>query len=204
MGLYSRLIFPRLCDLVMNVPRLQGLRAGALAEVRGEILEIGFGTGLNLPHYPASVRRLTTVDPNPGMGRMALRRVAASGIQVDHRRIGGEAMPFADASFDYAVSTWTLCSIAEVEQALSEIRRVLRPGGRFVLLEHGLSSDPGVARWQRRLNPLEGLVADGCRLDRDIEALVRQAGFADVHLEKFELEGLPRTHGTMYRGAATR
>src|SRR3954449_11172139 len=109
MGWYSRLIFPRLCDWAMNDPRMAKLRGEALGEVGGEVLEIGFGTGLNLPHYPAHVRGITTVDPNPGMVGIARRRVAERGIEVDQRVLGGEALPFADATFDCVVSTRTLC-----------------------------------------------------------------------------------------------
>ena len=118
------------------------LRSELLADVGGEVLEIGFGTGLNLPHYPEHVRRITTVDPNPGMNKLARRRIAESGIAVDQRALGGEALPFEDETFDCVVSTWTLCSIPEVGRALGEVYRVLRPGGRFVFLEHGLSDDP--------------------------------------------------------------
>jgi ubiquinone/menaquinone biosynthesis C-methylase UbiE len=123
------------------------LRSEALADVGGEVLEIGFGTGLNLGHYPEHVRRITTVDPNPGMGTLARRRVAESGIEVDRRVLSGEELPFEHESFDCVVSTWTLCSIPEVGRALAEVHRVLRPGGRFIFLEHGLSQAPRVQKW---------------------------------------------------------
>ncbi|MBV8608845.1 MAG: class I SAM-dependent methyltransferase, partial [Singulisphaera sp.] len=155
MGIYSRVILPQLCDWVMNDPRMARLRTDLLAAVGGEVLEIGFGTGLNLPHYPAHVRRITTVDPNPGMARRARHRVAKSGIVVQQRTLSGEALPFEDGTFDCVVSTWTLCSIPEVGRALAEVYRVLWPGGRLVFLKHGRSDDPGVQRWQRRLNPIQ-------------------------------------------------
>jgi ubiquinone/menaquinone biosynthesis C-methylase UbiE len=204
MNLYSRVIFPRLCDWVMNDPRMAKLRGEALADVGGEVLEIGFGTGLSLAHYPAGVRRITTSDPNPGMSRLARRRIAESGIAVDQRASGGEELPFEDGRFDCVVSTWTLCSIPDVERALGEVYRVLRPGGRFVFLEHGLSHDPRVQRWQRRLNPIQRLLGDGCRLDLDVPALVGRRPFAEIRSDRFEMEGMPRTHGTMYRGVALR
>ena len=204
MGFYSRVIFPRLCDCLMGLTALSELRKGVLAEVGGDILEVGFGTGLNLAHYPEHVRRITTVDPNPGMNKRASKRIAASGIKVDQRRLGGESMPFDDGTFDCVVSTWTMCSIPEVDRALGEVYRVLRPGGRLVFLEHGLSEDPGVRAWQRRLNPIEGLLGDGCRLDLDVEAIVRVQPFGLVEVVRFEMETLPRTHGTMYRGTATK
>lgn len=204
MGVYARIIFPRLCDWVMSDPRMAALRKETLAEVGGEVLEVGFGTGLNLPHYPSGVRRIATVDPNPGMNERARRRVAESGMVVDQRVLGGEKLPFEDGSFDCVVSTWTLCSIPEIGRALAEVYRVLRPGGRFVFLEHGLSDDPTVRRWQRRLNPLQRLVGDGCRLDLDVPALVGSQPFADINVERFLMEKVPRTHGTMYRGVATK
>ncbi len=204
MGLYSRVVFPRLCDWVMNDPRMAKLRSELLADVGGEVLEIGFGTGLNLPHYPEHVRRITTVDPNPGMNRLARRRSTEGGIAVDQRVLSGEALPFEDESFDRVVSTWTLCSIPDAGRALDEVYRVLRPGGRFVFLEHGLSEASKVQRWQRRLNPLQRLLGDGCRLDLDVSALVGSRPFADLVVERFEMERVPRTHGTMYRGRAVK
>jgi ubiquinone/menaquinone biosynthesis C-methylase UbiE len=204
MGIYSNLVFPRLCHWTMRSPEITRLRAEVLADARGEILEIGFGTGLNLEHYPAQVCRITAVDPNEGMGRLARKRIAGGRIEVDLRGNGAEALPFEDGRFDTVVSTWTLCSIPDVERAVAEVYRVLKPGGRFVFLEHGLGDDPGVQRWQRRLNWLQKRVGDGCRLDLDVEALLRQAPFGDVGLDRFLLAGAPRTHGSMYRGAAVK
>ncbi len=204
MGFYARRIFPRICDWAMRDPRMAALREEFLARVDGEILEIGFGTGLNLTHYPLHVRRITTVDPNPEMNALAQERVARIGIAVDHRILGSEALPFVSKSFDCVVSTWTLCSIAEVGRALGEVYRVLKPGGRFLFLEHGLSANSGVQRWQRWLNPIQRRLAEGCRLDLDIEAVVRGQPFASVLVNRFEMVGTPRTHGTMYRGVAVR
>jgi ubiquinone/menaquinone biosynthesis C-methylase UbiE len=204
MGIYSRMIFPRLCEWMMSDARMATLRRETLAQVAGEVLEIGFGTGLNLAYYPAHVREITTVDPNPGMGKLAAKRVEESGVRVDHRVLGGEELPFPDRSFDCVVSTWTLCSIRDAARALEQVHRVLRPGGRFLFLEHGLSDDPKVHAWQRRLNPIQRIVGDGCRLDLDVPGLVGGRGFADFRVERFEMERIPRTHGTMYRGVAIR
>ena len=204
MGLYASHIFPLLCDWSMRNPRMARLRREMLAEARGDILEIGFGTGLNLEHYPERVRSLTAVDPGLGMTRIARRRIERSHIDVDLRVQSAEELPFEDGSFDCVMSTWTLCSIKEAGRAVSEIRRVLRPGGRYIFLEHGLGDDPGVQRWQRRLTPLQRRVADGCRLDVDIEALIRGKAWAKVRVERFLLEGTPRIVGFMYRGAAVK
>ena len=204
MGLYSRLIFPRLCDWTMRNPRMAELRRKALSEVNGEILEIGFGTGLNLEHYPEHVRQITAVDPGIGMARLAQQRIEQSPVEVVLWVQTAEELPFDDEHFDCVVSTWTLCSIQEAGRAISEVGRVLKPGGQFLFLEHGLGDDPGVQRWQRRLTPLQRRVADGCRLDVDIEALIRGRAWAKVRVERFLLEGTPRIVGSMYRGAAVK
>ncbi len=188
----------------MRDPEMAKLRREVLSDVSGEVLEIGFGTGLNLAHYPPSIRRITTADPNPGMSRLARRRIAEGDIAVDYRPVGGEALPFEGERFDCVVSTWTLCSIPEVARAIAEVHRVLRPGGRFIFLEHGLGIEPGVRRWQRLLNPIQRLLGDGCRLDLDVPAIVGSQPFADLRFDRFEMERVPRTHGTMYRGVAVR
>jgi ubiquinone/menaquinone biosynthesis C-methylase UbiE len=204
MGIYSRLIFPRLCDWSMRNPRIERLRSETLAQVEGEILEIGFGTGLNLEHYPEQVLHLTAVDPGEGMARIARRRIERSHIDVDLRVQTAEELPFEEKRFDCVVSTWTLCSIRDARRAVAEIGRVLKPGGRFLYLEHGLSEEPGVQLWQRRLTPLQKQLGGGCRLDVDIEALVRSVAFRDVRVERFLLDRTPRIVGSMYRGIAVR
>lgn len=167
-GWYTQVVFPRICDLLLNRPVVARHRRALLASAHGNILEIGFGTGLNLPYYPEGVRKLTTVDPNAGMHTLARRQIEKSGIVVDQRVLSGERLPFDDGSFDRVVSTFTLCSIAGVDQAMGEAYRVLKPGGQFLFFEHGLSPKPSIQWWQRRLNWLEMRLADGCRLDRDI------------------------------------
>jgi ubiquinone/menaquinone biosynthesis C-methylase UbiE len=204
MNLYSRTVLPWLCDWVMRDPRMTEYRNLVLADVSGDVLEIGFGTGLNLPHYPPHVRRISTVDPNPGMNKLAQKGIAESGREIDQRVIGGEQLPFDDATFDFVVSTWTLCSIPDAGKAAGEVYRVLKPGGRFLFVEHGLSDDQKVQRWQRRLNPIQRVLAGGCRLDLDVKALVQQQPFRHYELDQFLMERMPRTHGTMYRGAATK
>jgi ubiquinone/menaquinone biosynthesis C-methylase UbiE len=203
-SLYSKYIFPHLCDWVLGTPVVARHRKEQLATAGGEVLEIGVGTGLNLPHYPPHLRRITTVDPNPGMNRKLRRRVNQTGIEVDARTAGGESLPFADCTFDCVVSTFTLCSIADLGSALAELYRVLKPGGRMLFLEHGLSPDAGVAKWQRRLNRLHGLFADGCTLTLDVAAILRAQPFASVEVDTFYMEKIPSTHGFMYRGAATK
>jgi ubiquinone/menaquinone biosynthesis C-methylase UbiE len=204
MGLYARWIFPLLCDLALDRPFVAKHRSDLLAGLGGEILEIGLGTGLNLPHYPRHVRRITAVDPNAGMHRRARKRIEQCGIDVDKRIVSGERLPFDDGAFDFVVSTFTLCSIEHVGQALHELHRVLRPAGSFVFLEHGLSPDPAVQKWQQRLNGLERWLAANCHLDRNIRAIVSEQPFRSVEIDEFYLEQTPRTHGYMYRGRATK
>jgi len=199
---YGRFLFPRLCDVLLNRPVVACQRRELLAQAGGKILEIGFGTGLNLPCYPRDVRQLTTVDPNPGMSRLAQQRLKKSRIAVDQRLLGSEQLPFAADTFDCVVSTFTLCSIADVGRALAEARRVLKSGGRLLFLEHGLSPEPGVQHWQRRLNWLQGRLADGCRLDRDMRALLAIQPWSSLAVATFYLEGAPKTHGYLYRGTA--
>src|SRR5262249_50075007 len=147
-----------------------------LGAVKHAVLEIGFGTGLNLPYYPAGIERLAVVDANPGMRRLARRRVAAFWMPVDYvGLIAGQRIDGPDESFDFVISTWTLCSVDDAGNVLAEVDRVLKPAGRFVFIEHGLSPDPGVAKWQHRLNGINRVVGVGCNLNRDIELLVRRS-----------------------------
>jgi len=204
MGFYSRVIFPRLCECALDQPHVARHRRELLNNASGEILEIGIGTGLNLPHYPDRVRKITAIDPNPGMHKKARARIEQTHIDVDKRLLGGEQLPFDNGTFDSVVSTFTLCSIEQVDRAVAEIFRVLKPGGQFLLLEHGLSPDPGVKKWQRRLNWLQRLLADNCHLDRNVRELVGRQPFQSIEIEEFYLEKSPRTHGYISKGTAVK
>ncbi len=201
MGIYNERILPYLLDFSMADSILGRYRREVLADVSGDVLEVGFGTGLNLPYYPDHIRQLVTVDPSPGVHRLAQKRLATSPIVVEHRMVSGEALPMADQSFDSVVSTFTLCSIPDVEQALAEIYRVLRPGGRFFFVEHGLSNEPGIQRWQHRLTPIQKRIAGGCPLNRDMGQLIGQQ-FDQVELEAAYAEKLPKLAGYFYQGVA--
>jgi len=187
----------------MSDPILGRYRQTTLAEVRGTVLEIGFGTGLNLAYYPDHLHQLVAIDANPGVHKLAQKRVQASSIEVDHRVLNGENLPFADCTFDSVVSTWTLCSIVKVEQALQEIYRVLKPGGRFFFIEHGLSQEPTIQNWQNRLTPVQRIIADGCHLNRNMRSLVENH-FESVTLEEFYATDLPKVLGYLYKGIATK
>jgi ubiquinone/menaquinone biosynthesis C-methylase UbiE len=204
MGFYSQVVFPRICDYLLGQPFIGEYRKDLLRSVDGRILEIGFGTGLNLPQYPASVRTIATVDPNAGMHRLAQRRIEQTKIEVDHHRLRGEALPFANETFDCVVSTFTLCSVADPGQATSEIFRVLRPAGRFLFLEHGLSPEATIQKWQRRMNWLQSLLGDGCKLDRNIKELVATQPYSAIDSREQYLEKMPKISGYVYRGVATK
>lgn len=204
MGFYSKTIFPAIYDWVIDRPFWAEHREYQLRDVTGEILEIGVGTGLNLPHYPDHVKKIVTVDPNPGMNKRLQRRIDQTGLQVDRRIIGSECLPFEDDTFDSVVSTLTLCSIRSVDAAMSELFRVLKPGGRLFFLEHGLSKEPKVAKWQQRLNGMQRRLGDGCSLTLDMAALIANQPFGSIDVDNFYLESTPKTHGYMYRGVATK
>jgi len=203
MNIYSQYIFPRLLDMTMASSTVSQYRRDLLQEVAGEVLEIGFGTGLNLAYYPENIEKLTTVDVNAGMTQLAQKRIAETAFPVDTNVLSGESLPFDSESFDSVVSTWTLCSIAKIDQALQEIYRVLKPQGKFFFIEHGLSDNPNVQKWQHRLTPIQKIVGDGCHLNRDIEAFIRQS-FRAVEVKNLRLENQPEIIGYLYQGVATK
>jgi ubiquinone/menaquinone biosynthesis C-methylase UbiE len=163
---------------------MSGWRAAVTGGLEGRVLEIGFGSGLNLEHYPGSVDVVLAVEPAGVARRLAARRVASSGVMVEHVGLDGQSIPLEDHCCDGALSTFTLCTIPDAGAALAELRRVIRPGGRFHFLEHGLAPDPGVVAWQRRLEPLQLRLADGCHLTRDIPRLIAGAGFEIERVEQ--------------------
>jgi ubiquinone/menaquinone biosynthesis C-methylase UbiE len=203
-GFFSQVIVPLLCDFLLNKSLLARHRRELLAGAYGDVVEIGFGTGLNLPYYPNGVHNLIAVDPNPGMHRLAQKRIKQTRIEVDQQVLSGERLPFEDNRFDCAVSTFTLCSIENVAQALREVYRVLKSSGKFLFLEHGLSRESNIQKWQRRLNWLQVRLANGCHLDRNMKALVAAQPFASVEVDESYLERTPKTHGYLYRGVATK
>ena len=204
MGLYATYLFPRLMDWILRSSRYDEHRRATLASAHGRVLEIGFGTGLNLPHYPKGITSLAVLDPVRMLPRTVAHRIAAAPFPVETAYAGAERLPFHDAQFDCVVSTWTLCSIPDVGAALRQVRRVLKPDGRFLFLEHGLSRDPRVVPWQHRLDPIQQIVGCGCHLNRPIDRMIEQADLRLAALERFFVDGSPRIVGEMYRGVATR
>jgi ubiquinone/menaquinone biosynthesis C-methylase UbiE len=202
MGLYSRYIFPRLMDWVMSGDEFQRWRALLLQDAEGEVLEIGLGTGLNLPHYPRAVSRLHAVDPARLLPERVARRSKFASFPIHMTRVSAETLPFHDRTFDRVVSTWTLCTIPDPVKALLEVRRVLKPTGRFLFLDHGRSENEKIAAWQDRLNPIQRIVGCGCNLNRRIDHLISKAGLRMTKLDRFQMQTVPRLGGEMYRGVA--
>lgn len=204
MGFYEDRVLPHIVKFAMNTKAMKDERRRCLESITGTVLEVGFGTGLNLPHYPREVTKVVGVDPSETSARLARKRIAASPFPVELIGLSAEKLPLPDASVESIVSTFTLCTIPDVAGALLEMRRVLLPGGRFYFVEHGRADDPRVERWQRRLNSIQQAVFGGCHLNRHISALIEEAGFEIERLDKGYLRGAPKFGGFLYRGVARR
>lgn len=203
MGWYAERIVPRLTDRVMGGRPFAPIRARVAAGLHGRVLEVGFGSGLNLPHYPAAVTEVLAVDPAMLGRRLAADRLAASPVPVDFVALDGQQIPLDDGSVDQALVTWSLCTIPDPLRALEEIRRVLRPGGSLHFVEHGRSPDPAIARRQDLFTPVQRRVAGGCHLNRQIDRLVTDSGFELTRLETYAMPG-PKTASYLYEGVATK
>lgn len=203
MGFYERQVLPRAIEVLLGNRAMADLRRRAMVGLHGTVVEVGFGSGPNVPLYPEAVERVFAVDPALVGRQLAADRLAASPVPVEFIGLDGQSLPLDDAVADTALSTWTLCTIPDAHQALLEVRRVLKPGGRLHFLEHGLADDPKVARRQHRLTPVQRRVAGGCHLDRDIAALVRGAGLELDRCDTFAISG-PKSMSFMYAGIASR
>jgi len=202
MGLYQDHILPRLIHLAMRQRNLAAYRARLIPAAQGRVLEIGIGSGLNLPYYGAAVEQIIGLDPSPkllAMAREAARR--RTSIPLELIENSAEAIPLYNRSIDTIVTTWTMCSIPDIQRALGEIRRVLKPGGRLLFVEHGRSPDPSVRRWQDRLTPVWRRVGGGCHLNRAIGELIEGAGFRIERIETGYMRG-PKPMTFMYEGVA--
>jgi SAM-dependent methyltransferase len=201
-GLYNDRILPRVVDLALRGPEIEQTRQRATEGLGGDVLEVGFGSGRNVPHYPSDVTRVQAVDPATRGREMAAERLAASAVPVEFVGLDGQDLPLPDASVDHVLCTWTLCTIPDPGKALREVRRVLRPGGTLHFAEHGLAADPKVVKWQHRLTPLQRRLAGGCHLDRPIDDLITDSGFVLTRLERRTLPG-PKVLTSLYEGVAT-
>ena len=202
MGFYDTWLVPRLCHLAMRSRRLRPPRQRVVAAAEGDVLEIGIGSGLNFPFYGPNVRRVFALEPSPQLIDMARRSVAKSSVPAAFLEASAERIPLDAKSVDSIVMTWVGCSIPDVDAALREMRRVLRPGGRLLFVEHGRSPDPNVERWQERLEPLWLPISGGCHLTRRIVDKMPAAGFRVRQLETSYLGG-PKVLTFLYEGSAT-
>lgn len=201
MGFYGDVLLPRLCDLAMRNRRFAPYRQRVVGSAEGRVLEIGVGSGLNLPFYGAAVRNVIALEPNARLIAMARRSRGASRSAVDFLQGSAELIPLDDRSIDTVLTTWTLCTIPHADAALVEMRRVLRPAGRLLFVEHGLAPDERVRWWQDRLTPTWRCLSGGCHLNRPIRALIEDAGFRTERIEMDYMPGLkPMTF--MYEGVA--
>jgi ubiquinone/menaquinone biosynthesis C-methylase UbiE len=200
---YRDQVVPRLVALTCGAKAMRGLREETAAGLSGCVVEIGFGSGYNIPHYPAGVERVLAVEPSATAWRMASRRIADSAIPIEQVGLDGQSIPLDDASCDGALCTFTLCTVPDPATALSELHRVLRPGAPFHLLEHGLAPDARVAAFQHRVEPLQRRLADGCHLTRDPVAMARDAGFTIVTIEQRYGAG-PKAWAYLTRAATVR
>ena len=202
MGFYVDRVLPRITDVALSGREIAVIRQRVCAGLDGEVLEVGFGSGRNLPHYPSGVSRVRAVDPATAGRALAAKRLAASAVPVEFVGLDGEQLPLEDKSVDHVLTTWTMCSIPHLDTALAEVRRVLRPGGTLRFVEHGRSPDPKVARWQDRLTPLQRRLFGGCHLNRPIAELVTTAGFTLGSIDTYYASS-PKPFGYFFEGVAT-
>jgi SAM-dependent methyltransferase len=201
-GFYAEQLLPRIQDKVMDRAPSRAIRARTCEGLRGVVVEVGFGTALNTPYYPADVTRVVAIEPSHLCMQISAPRIARSVVPIEYGGLTGERLSLASGSCDAVLSTWTLCTIPDLDAALAELRRVLRPGGSFHFAEHGHAPDEGVARWQQRLEPMNKRVAGGCHLTRRIGDAIERAGFEVERLDNYYMQGAPKPMGYMYEGRA--
>jgi ubiquinone/menaquinone biosynthesis C-methylase UbiE len=202
MGVYSDQVLPRIVDVACNMKVSHPQRRRVCEGLSGDVVEIGFGSGLNVPFYPAAVSQVTGVEPADIGWKLADKRLRETSVPVHRSGLDAAKLPFPDDHFDSALSTWTMCTIPDIGETLRELRRVLKPGGTLHFVEHGLAPDERVRRWQHRLGPLQRRLFGGCHLTRPILNLVRDGGFTITELDVYYEEGSPKFLGANSLGTA--
>lgn len=192
MGIYADRVLPRIVNAACGMKSSEPLRQRVCAGLHGDVVEVGFGSGLNIPFYPDAVSSVAAVEPADIGWKLARKRLAASNVAIRRSGLDGQSLPLADDSCDAALTTWSMCTIPDAAAALLELRRVLKPAGTLHFLEHGLAPDESVRRWQRRLEPIQKRVFGGCHLTRPIVDLLEDAGFTIAELDVFYDEGAPK------------
>jgi len=203
MGFYAEQVLPRVQDKVMNGKPMRAARERVCASLHGDVVEVGFGTGLNARYYPAEVTKVFAVEPSTVCMRIAEPRIARSSTPVALAGLTGEHLDLPTEQFDAVLSTWTLCTIPDLDAALAELRRVLKPGGTFHFVEHGRAPEAKVARWQDRIEPIWKPLAGGCHLTRRITDSIARAGFSIEKLDNYYEPG-PKPFGYTYEGYAVK
>ena len=202
MGIYRERVLPRIINVACGMKAVEPLRRRVCEGLAGDVIEIGFGSGLNVPFYPPAITRVAAVEPADTGWKLADKRLLATTVPVLRSGLDGQSLPFADDSYDAALSTWTLCTIPDVAVALRELRRALKPGGTLHFVEHGLAPDEPVRRWQHRLEPVQKRVFGGCHLTRPIVELLTSAGFIITELDVFYDKGAPKFEAAYSLGTA--
>ena len=202
MGVYGDHVLPRIIDVGCNMKQSLWQRRRVCEGLAGEVVEIGFGSGSNVPFYPATVTRVAAVEPADIGWKLAAKRLREATVPIERSGLDGQSLPFADDSFDAALSTWTMCTIPDIDAALRELRRVLKPGGELHFVEHGLAPDEDVRRWQHRLEPLQKRVFGGCHLTRPTVELLTGAGFEITEVDRYYEKGAPKSLAAQSLGVA--